>query len=140
MRSFTKVIFTLFGCIFAFSAYAITPGKEKDIRKLFVLMGNSSIAAEMASSMVSISIAQEKKRYPNLPKDVEYALSKAIYDVIMEYSSELEALMVPIYDKYYTHKEIKDLIVFFKTPVGRKYAPVLAPMMQEIVPIAQIWG
>jgi hypothetical protein len=122
------------------SAEAITPAKENDIRKLFVLMGNSSIAEEMANSMVSIAIAQEKKRYPNLPKNVEHALSQAIYDVAMENAPELDALMVPLYDKYYTHQEIKDLIVFFETPAGKKYASVLTPMMQEIVPIAQTWG
>lgn len=101
-------------CVVALSAQAITAAKEDDIKTLLVLMGNSSIAEEMANSMVSISIAQEKKRYPNLPKNVEYALSQAIYDVVMEHAPQLDALMVPLYDKYYTHQEIKDLIVFFK--------------------------
>ena len=140
MRLLARAIITLIFCLFAFSAYAITPEKQKDIKELLVLMGNSSIAEEMANSMVSIAIAQEKKRYPNLPKNVEYAVSKAIYDVVIENSSELDALMIPLYDKYYTNKEIKDLIVFFKTPAGRKYASVLTPMMQEIIPIAQTWG
>ncbi len=124
----------------AFSAQAITAAKEQDIKTLLVLMGNSSMAEEMANTMVSIVITQEKKKYPKLPKEVEYALSQAIYDSVMEYAPELDVLTVPLYDKYYTHQEIKDLIVFFKTPAGRKYASVLAPMTQEIVPIAQKWG
>ncbi|MCC7004988.1 DUF2059 domain-containing protein [Candidatus Nomurabacteria bacterium] len=43
------------------------------------------------------------------------------------------------YDKYYTHKEIKELIVFFNSAVGKKYSSVLMPMTQEILPIAQKW-
>ena len=132
------VIMLLFATVV--SAQAITPDKEKDIHTLLVLMGNSSIAEEMANSMVSISIAQEKKRYPNLPKNAEYALSQAIYDVVMRHVHELDAMTVPLYDKYYTHQDIKDLIVFFNTPAGKKYASVLMPMMQEIIPIAQNWA
>lgn len=140
MRILVKATAIFIFCLFALSVQAITPAKENDIKTLLVLMVNSSIAEEMANSAVSIAIAQEKKRYPNLPKNVEYALSQAIYDVVMEYAPELDALMIPLYDKYYTHQEIKDLIVFFKTPTGKKYASVLAPMVQEIVPIAQTWG
>lgn len=140
MKFFTNALLAFFLCIAMNSAYAITPAKEKDIIDLLVLMGNSSMAEEMANTMVSISISQEKKRYPNLPKNVEYALSQAIYDVVTAHAHELDEMMVPLYDKYYTHQEIKDLIVFFKTPAGKKYASVLTPMMQEIVPIAQRWG
>lgn len=140
MRIFVNALITILICAISFSAQAITPAKEKDIKTLLVLMGNTSMAEEMANSMVTISIAQEKKRYPNLPKKVEHALSQAIYDVIMKYAPELDELTVPLYDKYYTHKEILDLITFFNTPTGKKYASVCYPMMQEINPIVQQWA
>ena len=30
----------------------------------------------------------------------------------MKHAHELDAMTVPLYDKYYTHQDIKDLIVF----------------------------
>lgn len=140
MRALVKITITFALCLLTFSAFAITPGKEHDILTLSKLMGNSSLAEELADSMVSIIIAKEKKRNPNLPKGVESALSQVIYDVIMEHAVELDGIMLPVYDKYYTHQEIRDLIEFFKTPTGKKYASVLKPMMLEIMPIAQTWG
>jgi hypothetical protein len=140
MKISANAVLVFFLCVVTASAYAITPGKEKDINTLQALMGNSSMAEEMANTMVSISISQEKKRYPNMSKKVEHTLSQAIYDVVTAHAYELDEMMIPLYDKYYTHQEIKDLIVFFNTPTGKKYASVLTPMMQDIVPIAQEWG
>ncbi len=140
MKVFVNAVLVFVLSVVTASSYAITPGKENDINILLQLMGNSSMAEEMANTMVSISISQERKRYPDLPKKVEYALSQAIYNVVSAHAHELDEMMIPLYDKYYTHKEIKDLIIFFKTPTGKKYASVLSPMMQEIVPIVQKWG
>lgn len=60
MRKLVKATAVSILCLFTLSAQAITPAKENDIKALLVLMGNSSIAEELANSMVSIAIAQEK--------------------------------------------------------------------------------
>ena len=74
MKLISTIVVIILLLVTGVSAHAITPDKEKDIHTLLVLMGNSSMAEEMANSMVSISIAQEKKRYPNLPKSITKAL------------------------------------------------------------------
>ncbi|SHE93459.1 hypothetical protein SAMN04487965_0981 [Microbulbifer donghaiensis] len=136
---FSSVIFTMF-FLLSSVGHSITEQKEKDIKELLVQMGNSEMAEELANSMVSIAISQEKQRHPDLPKKVEHILSKIIYDVVIEHAPELDEMTIPLYDKYYTHQEIKDLIIFFKTPTGKKYASVLTPMMQDIMPVAQAWA
>jgi len=60
LRIFVNALITILICAISFSAQAITPAKEEDIKTLLVLMGNTSMAEEMANSMVTISIAQEK--------------------------------------------------------------------------------
>ena len=121
-------------------SFATTESKEKDIIILLEAMGISSMAEQMADAMVTMAITQEKKRNPNLPKNVEHALSQAIYDVVIENAHELDVMLIPLYDKYYTHKEINELIIFFNSTVGKKYSSVLMPMTQEMLPIAQKWG
>lgn len=42
--------------------------------------------------------------------------------------------------KYYTHTDIIKLVEFFRSPVGTKYATVMIPMMQEMMPVAEQWA
>lgn len=124
----------------ASSAYAITEAKERDIQKLLKIMGTQSLVREMSDMLVTTVIAQEKQRYPNMPKKIEHVISNVIHQVVLEHSSELDRMILPLYDKYYTHEEIKELIKFFSSPIGRKYSSVLKPMMQDMIPISQEWG
>tara|TARA_Y100001933_G_C18869225_1_gene509244 strand:- start:187 stop:732 length:546 start_codon:yes stop_codon:yes gene_type:complete len=140
IMKFMQLLLVLAFTIFATAAYGITPAKERDIEKLLDLMGNASIAEELANGLVTMAISQEKDRYPDMPKDVEHAISDVIYNVVHENSRYLDSKIIPIYDKYYTHEDIKNLIQFFKTQTGKKYASVLSPMAQEFIPIAQEWG
>lgn len=140
MRALIKATAIAVFCLPALSAQAITPEKENDIKTLMVLLGNPSMAEEMANGMVTMVIEQEKKKNPNLPKNAEYALSKAIYDVTLQHAPELDELFVSIYDKYYTHQDIKNLIVFFRTPTGTKYSAALVPMMHDMTPVIRTWG
>lgn len=121
-------------------AYAITKAKEKDIQALLKIKGTQSFTQRMADMMVANIIAQEKQRYPNMPKKIEYAISNAVQQVMLEHAPELEKMIVPLYDKHYTHSEIKELIKFFSTPIGKKYSIVAELLMQDMMPIAQKWG
>ena len=140
MRILVNVTMVFCLCLLAFSVKAITPAKQKDINTLLTVMSKSSMAEEMADTMVSVSIARIKEIWPNLEENVEHAVSQAIYDVVMKHAPELVEMLVPLYDKYYTHQEIKDLIVFFETPTGRKYSAVVSPMLQDIAGITQEWS
>ena len=48
--------------------------------------------------------------------------------------------MVPIYDKYYTHEDIKGLIQLYGTPLGKKMLVVLPKVMGESQAAATKWG
>lgn len=122
------------------SALAVTESKEKDIGTLMELLGVSSMAQEMADMMVTIVITKEKERNPRLPKKAEYIISQAVHDVLLQHANELFKMTAPLYDKYYTHSEVKDLIRFFSSPTGKKYSAVAIPMMKDMIPIAQKWA
>lgn len=124
----------------SFSGFAMTTEKEKDLQKLMELLDVSSMPEQMADIMITNIIAQEKKRMPNMPKNVESAISNVIRNVTLKHGPELFKMVSPLYDKYYTHSEIKELIKFFSSPIGRKYNAVLQPMMNDIIPVAQQWG
>jgi hypothetical protein len=46
-------------------------------------------------------------------------------------AEELIKLIIPLYDKHLTHPEIKELIKFYETPVGKKMIAVMQPLPQR---------
>ena len=46
----------------------------------------------------------------------------------------------PVYHKYLTLEEIKGLVRFYKTPLGRKTISVMPRMTQECMKAGQVWG
>jgi uncharacterized protein len=55
-------------------------------------------------------------------------------------SDELIDLVVPIYDRYYTLEEIRDLTRFYQSPVGQKTIKVLPKLSAEAIDAGQEWG
>jgi len=49
-------------------------------------------------------------------------------------------LAVPLYDKYYTTEDIKGLIQFYETPLGRKTVKALPSLMGELTEASQRMG
>jgi uncharacterized protein len=55
-------------------------------------------------------------------------------------SSQVLALIIPIYDKYYTAQDIKELIHFYDSPIGKKMATVLPMVTSESQAAGSKWG
>ena len=126
--------------ILAVPSYATTQEKERDIQRLMKLLDVSSMPEKMAEMMVANIIAQERKKIPNMPANVEHSISTVIRNVTLKLAPELFKMIAPLYDKYFTLSEIKKLIEFFGSPVGRKYIAVSLPMMQDMISLSQKWG
>lgn len=114
--------------------------KQRDIQRLMMLLDVASMPEKMADVMIANILLIERKRFPDMPNEVESAISKAIKKQMLKHGPELFQLLAPLYDKYYTHSEIIGLIKFFESPVGRKHSVVSMSMMKDILPVAQAWG
>ena len=51
-----------------------------------------------------------------------------------------QQLIYPIYNKYVTLEEIRELIRFYKTPVGKKWISIVPNMLQESMQVSQAWA
>ena len=47
---------------------------------------------------------------------------------------------VPVYAKYYTRDEIRQLITFYESPLGKRLVEVTPKLTQETMAIGQRWG
>ena len=68
------------------------------------------------------------------------AWAKVKEDVFDKQIEELNKKLVPIYKKHFTHDEIKGIIAFYQTEVGKKMGQKSAVIMQESMAFAQQWG
>ena len=98
----------------------VDPAKAADIRHLLELTGAASLATQ--------SMDQAEKSIRPLitnslpPGDYRDKLVDLFFEKFHSKrdSGQLIALIVPVYDKYYTGDEIKGLIKFYESPLGRK--------------------
>jgi hypothetical protein len=49
-------------------------------------------------------------------------------------------MAVLIYDKYFTHDDIKGLLSFYQTELGKKTIKVLPQIVQQSLKAGQLWG
>jgi hypothetical protein len=111
-----------------FSACAQT--KDDDVLKLLKASG----AGKTMEQTMTLIIPQFQELFPDIP-DAFWAKFAGKFD-----TSELIAACVPIYSKYYTHDEIKQLITFYESPIGRKLVETAPLISQEAMAIGQQWG
>lgn len=60
--------------------------------------------------------------------------------VIGEAIAGLMDEVIPIYEKYFTHEEILEIIAFHESPIGKKSIEVMPQLMAESMQVAQRWG
>ena len=53
---------------------------------------------------------------------------------------DLTELLIPVYKKYLTEKELNDIAAFYKTPSGKKLAENNPLIVQESMDIGSKWG
>lgn len=129
-----KSIFLLLFSVCFFSAAFAQTTKQKSIKELFLIMKNGSMMNKMLDSMVPAMANQMKSQVKD---SVARAKSIDIMNVSMETAKGFFPRMMDdmalIYDKYFTEKEIKDFIVFYKSPSGQKYLNLSPVIMKEFM-------
>ena len=116
----------------------IDPAKEADIRKLMQLTGVEQLSGQMMSSMepgmkVTLTEAFPPGEYRVQLVDLFLAKLRA------KISVAVVELAVPIYDKYFSDDELRQLMAFYETPVGKKTITVMPQLMNELMRAASNW-
>jgi uncharacterized protein len=109
---------------------SIATQKRQDIRRLMVLTGSGDIGIQASRQMM----ASLKPAFPSVPDTFWDEFQKEMNpDALIE-------LVVPIYDKHLSHADIKELIKFYETPVGKRMVKALPVIMKDSMAAGQKWG
>lgn len=122
------------------AAPKIDPGKEADIRQLLDVGGSRAAMTAMISSMEENTKPLLRNALP--PGEYRAQLVELFFE---KFRSKLDLqtmldLAVPVYDKYLSDEEIKDLTAFYSTPLGQKVVKVLPQVLTECSEAGRKWG
>lgn len=119
---------------------SIDPAKEADIHELLDLIGTKRVINGLLERMVD---GMKPLMISSLPPG-EYR-PKLVDLFIGKFRSKLDTTYllraaVPIYDRYFSHEEIKGLIQFYATPLGQKALRVQPNLTAELEGAGSKWG
>ncbi len=125
------------------TAQQIDPEKEADIRRLMELSGGQKMLDNVFATMFrELGQMMQERRPPGEKRQKAEEMMIIMREKMlarMQYD-ELVKRMLPLYDKFFTHQDIKDLIQFYETPLGQHTLRVMPRLAEESVKVGVQWG
>ena len=144
-RSLVIAALTLAACVLSLPAHAqtIDPQFRADIETLLKVTGAGSLATQMASLISNQVIDAMRKAQPGVPERAATVVKETLnaeFGKAFEPGGELLGKMVDIYAGHFTPAEVKELLAFYGTGVGRKAISLLPTLTQEGAAAGQQWA
>lgn len=105
----------------------------KTLNKMFEVSGTEESYQVAIKQMFTIF----KQQYPSLEVEIWTDLEKEFSKTSL---NELTKMLVPVYSKYMTLEDLNELIKFYNTPTGKKYAKSTPLITQESMQVGKQWG
>jgi hypothetical protein len=124
-------------------AQTIDPQFRADIESLLQVTGAGSLGAQMAALVSNQVIDSMKQAQQGLPERVATIVKETLnaeFTKAFEPRGELMGKMVGIYASHFTPQEVKGLLAFYGTDVGRKAVSVLPMLAQDGAAAGQQWA
>lgn len=125
-----KSLLILSFCVLSLSANAQTTSKSQKINQLLELTGSGKVAIQVMNQMMNSFKSSYSKVNEQFWEDYKNEVK----------AEDLEKMIIPIYDKYYTESDIDQLIAFYNSPIGKKMIATMPQVMQESMIAGQAWG
>lgn len=118
----------------------LTPEKKADIEHLLQMTGALAIGKQMAGVVMSNLTQTLKTARPDIPQKALDVLPAEVLAVFDENMDTFKDEIIPIYHKYFTAAEVKEMIRFYSSDLGQKTVKVMPSLMREGMVAGQKWG
>ena len=140
-----KIILLVVGLAFSTTVLAgeLTDTKKADIKELMDVTGADQMGQMFANAFVQQTTNVLKSTNPDISPRAFIILKEEVNAVIKQEMIEKGSfyeIIYPIYHKHLTIEDIKALIAFYKTPVGKKVITVMPQLTQDSMHAGQVWG
>ena len=110
---------------------AVTPEMRALIVKLMKMTGAIDIGVQLADAVLVQMKPVFKNQNPNIPERAFDIMQEEFRATFLENRAELTEQIVIIYNRHFTASELRKLIVFYQTPIGRKTISIIPRVFQE---------
>jgi hypothetical protein len=117
---------------------AAVRSKHQDTEKLMELVGTRLILRQLFDQDIDAQIAAMRRARPDVPGDFWDEFTTEFKRQASP--DELMKVILPIYDQHFTHQEIRQLIAFYESPLGRKISTTLPEIQRESQEAGRVWG
>ena len=133
----------------------VTESKQEMIRELLTIVGIVGMAEQMRDQQSVVELMQMQPSYhemmewatsqeTDLPEEDRQLLLarfddfdtfaerfRALFIERLNFSTIIETVYPPLYDKGFSEEELRQMVAFYRTPVGRRSIEVMPSLMQE---------
>ena len=133
----------------------LTESKQETIRELLTIVGVVGMAEQMREQQ---SIVELMRMRPSYSETMAFAVSeqadlseenrqrllarledfdafaerfRALFVERLDFAQIIAAVYPPLYNKYFSEEELREMLAFYSTPVGRKSIEVMPSLIQE---------
>jgi hypothetical protein len=119
---------------------AMDEEKRANIGALLKDMGMLTNMNRIIDLLVPQIIGNLKKINREIPDAAWEEFTNICTDEMKRSLPELEEPVIAIYDDNFSADEVKQLVAFYQSPVGRKIVSQLPQLMQQSMTMGQSWG
>ena len=133
-------VVVLIGVLQTQGAAAMDAEKRANIEALLKDTGMLANMSRLIDLLVPQIMGSLKKENRKIPDAVWDQFTGICTEEMKRSLPELEDPVITIYDDNFSTDEIKQLVAFYQSPVGRKIVIQLPQLMQQSVTMGQSWG
>ena len=122
------------------SADELTAAKRANIEQLLQVTNTMALATQFGQKAAQDAAQMTQKLRPDIPQHVIDMLPGEVMAVFTENSSALEEKMIDIYHQNLSDTEIRELLAFYSSDIGRKVIRVMPAMAAQSMQAGQQWG
>jgi hypothetical protein len=114
---------------------------RSDTIRLLELTGSTQLAGRIADSVNTSTVHTLREANPDIPPRAFDIVVEVVDSMFVDaMGPQLIDAMVEIYRRHFTHEEIRGLIAFYETPLGRKTVAAMPAVVGESLAAGQAWA
>jgi len=114
---------------------------RSDTIRLLELTGSTQLAGRIADNVNTGYIHTLRETNPDIPPRAFEIVVEVVDSMLVDaMGPQLVDSMVEIYRRHFTHEEIRGLIAFYETPLGRKTIAAMPAVVGESMAAGQAWA
>jgi len=120
----------------------LTQAKYSDIKKLIDITGSADTGLQFAGATSQGIFSTLKAARPDIPDRALEVINREMIALLKEKMNTPGGLIdqwVHIYDKYFSHAEIKELLAFYQSNIGKKVIARLPKVLNESIVAGERW-